>query len=109
MPKTIRELIDDARASGDWNAVADWCEAYDWPESDRIPIGEFSLWQAVRTEGHTEDRVCEAVTEARAGGATWDRIGRILNVTGQTARERYGKRIDEAEAIAAGPVTDLLL
>ena len=46
---------------------------------------------------------------ARAGGATWDRIGRILNVTGQTARERYGKRIDEAEAIAAGPVTDLLL
>lgn len=100
MPKTLRELIDDAKASGDWNAVADWCEAYDWPESDKLSIGEFALWRAVRTEGHTEERVCEAVAEARAGGATWDRIGRILNVSGQTARERYSNRIDEAEAVS---------
>ena len=100
MSKTLRELIDDAKASGDWNAVADWCEAYDWPESDKLSIGEFALWRAVRTEDHKADRVCEAVAEARAGGATWDRIGRILRVSGRTARERYGKRIDEAEAVS---------
>ena len=42
MSKTVRELINDARASGDWNAVADWCETYDWSQADEIPISESS-------------------------------------------------------------------
>ncbi len=48
MPKTVGELVDDARSSGDWSAVADWCETYDWSEADEVPTGKFDLWQAVR-------------------------------------------------------------
>ena len=100
MSKTIRELINDARASGDWNAVADWCETYDWSQAEEIPISEFALWRDVRMGGHGEDRVVEAVAAARAGGTTWDRIGKILGISGPDARQRYGAEIDEAEAVS---------
>ena len=100
MSKTIRELINDARASGDWNAVADWCETYDWSKADEIPIVEFDLWRDVRMGGHGEDRVVEAVTAARAGGTTWDRIGEILGISGPEARQRYMAEIDETEAVS---------
>ena len=100
MSKTIRELINDARASGDWNAVADWCETYDWSQADEIPISEFDLWRAVRMGGHGEDRVVGAVAAARAGGTTWDRIGEIVGISGPEARQRYGTAIDETEAVS---------
>ena len=100
MSKTIRELINDARASGDWNAVADWCETYDWSQAEEIPISEFVLWRDVRMGGHGENRVGEAVDAARAGGTTWDRIGEILGVSGPEARQRYEAEIDETEAVS---------
>ena len=100
MSKTVRELINDARASGDWNAVADWCETYDWSQAEEIPISEFALWRDVRMGGHGEDRVVEAVAAARAGGTTWDRIGKSLGISGPDARQRYGAEIDEAEAVS---------
>ena len=28
--EVLNELIEEAQASGDWNAVADWCESIDW-------------------------------------------------------------------------------
>ena len=100
MSKTIRELINDARASGDWNAVADWCETYDWSPAEEIPIGEFVLWRDVRMRGHGEGRVVEAVAAARTDGTTWDRIGEILGIAGPEARQRYGAEIDETEAVS---------
>ena len=100
MSKTIRELINDARASGDWNAVADWCETYDWSPAEEIPIGEFVLWRDVKMGGHGEGRVVEAVAAARADGTTWDRIGEILGIAGPEARQRYGAEIDEVEAVS---------
>ena len=100
MSKKIRELINDARASGDWNAVAAWCETYDWSPAEEIPIGEFVLWRDVRMGGHGEGRVVEAVAAARADGTTWDRIGEILGIAGPEARQRYGAEIDEAEAVS---------
>ena len=100
MSKKIRELINDARASGDWNAVADWCETYDWSPAEEIPIGEFVLWRDVRMGGHGEGRVVEAVAAARADGTTWDRIGEILGIAGPEARQRYGVEIDETEAVS---------
>lgn len=98
MLKTIRELVDDARSSGNWSAVADWCETYDWSEADKVPTGEFDLWRAVRMGGGREDQLVEAVASARAGGATWSRIGEILGFSGLEARQLYGAAIDEAEA-----------
>ena len=100
MPQTVREIIDDAKASGDWNAVADWFEDFDWLQAEEIPISEFVLWRDVRMGGHGEDRVVEAVAAARAGGTTWDRIGEILGTSGPEARQRYGTAIDETEAVS---------
>ena len=100
MSETIRELITDARASGDWNAVADWCETYDWSKADEVPTSEFVLWRETRMGGHGEDRVVEAVAAARAGGTTWDRIAEILGISGPEVRQRYGAEIDDAEALS---------
>ena len=100
MPQTVGELIDDAKASGDWNAVADWFENFDWSQAEEIPISEFVLWRDVRMGGHGEDRVVEAVAAARAGGTTWDRIGEILGISGPEARQLYGTAIDETEAVS---------
>lgn len=33
-----------------------------------------------------------AVERARAGGATWATVGRLLGITGEGARKRYGAR-----------------
>ena len=41
--ETLRGLLDDARSSGDWNAVADWCEAYDWSRAEEVPVGEYHV------------------------------------------------------------------
>ena len=99
MPRTIHELVNDARPSGNWGAVADWCETYDWSEADEVPIGEFDLWRAVRIGGDREDHVVEAVAAARAGGATWSRIGEILGCSGQEARQRYDEAITDATTV----------
>ena len=100
MLQTVREIIDDAKASGDWNAVADWFEDFDWSQAEEIPISEFVLWRDVRMGGHGEDQVGEAVAATRAGGTTWDRIGEILGTSGPEARQRYGAEIDEAETVS---------
>lgn len=40
--------------------------------------------------GEAETRLREAVTEARAVGVSWDELGELLRVSGETARRRYG-------------------
>ena len=96
VPQSVRELIEDAKASGDWNAVADWFEDFDWSQAKEIPISEFVLWRDLRMGG----QVGEAVAAASAGGTTWDRIGEILGISGPEARQRYGTAIDETEAVS---------
>lgn len=61
MSKTIRELIDDARASGDWDAVADWCESFDWSQAEEVPVDEYLLERAVRQRASGESQISEAV------------------------------------------------
>ena len=100
MPETLRELIDHARASGDWNAVADWCESYDWSQADEVPVEEYLLDRVVRTRVRSEDEVAEAVAAAVAGGATWDRIGHILGVAAPEAQQRFATTADRADTIS---------
>lgn len=45
---------------------------------------------AVTALGEAETRLREAVTEARAVGVSWDELGELLRVSGETARRRYG-------------------
>ena len=100
MPQTRRELIDAAKASGDWNAIADWFEDFDWSQAEEIPVGEFLLERTINARDRSEDQVAEAVSAAWATGTTWDRIGEILGLSSQEARERYGAEIEDTEAVS---------
>lgn len=55
----LRDLIEEAEASGDWIAVADWCESIDWLGFLSGPRHEMWLDLAARSE-----RVIEEPTEA---------------------------------------------
>jgi hypothetical protein len=50
----------------------------------------------------------EAVTSARAAGASWDAIGRVLAMTRQAAQQRFGRALDPDDTAGRrvlGPVT----
>ena len=65
-----------------------------------IAVGEFLLERTVRSRDSNEHQVIEAVSAARARGTTWDRIGEILGLSSQEARERYGAEIEDTEAVS---------
>ena len=77
MSKTIRELIDDARASGDWDAVADWCESFDWSQAEEVPVDEYLLERAVRQR---------AIRQRDSGESQLsEAVAAVLTVTAPTA------------------------
>ena len=106
MSETLRELIDNAEASGDWSAVADWCESFDWTQAREVPVVEFYLERAAavaasgRGASAGPQQLVEAVTAARRAGASWERIGQILGTTGREAQQRYESLTDTAAAAA---------
>lgn len=108
MSKTLRELIDSAEASGDWDAVADWCEGFDWAQAEGLPAVEFYLEvAAAAAAGATEQQsevtgaqLLEALTAARGVGVSWERIGEILGMTSRAAQQRY-EMSTEAEKVVA--------
>ena len=106
MSETIRDLIDSAEASGNWDAVADWCESFDWSQAREIPVAEFYLERAASlAAGEGVDAVgpqlVEAVTLARNAGASWECVGKILGTTGQETQRRY-EALTDTHASAAG-------
>jgi len=64
-------------------------------------------WQSTLQEAHaqhrrTADALDAAVAQARAVGASWADIGRVVGMTRQSANERWSRRID---TITAGGVS----
>lgn len=56
----------------------------------------------------TRSLLGEAVTSARAAGASWDAIGRVLGMSRQAAHQRFGRAVDQDETPGRrviGPVT----
>jgi hypothetical protein len=56
----------------------------------------------------TRSLLGEAVTSARAAGASWDAIGRVLGMSRQAAHQRFGRARDQDDAPGTrilGPVT----
>ncbi|WP_420619567.1 hypothetical protein [Candidatus Poriferisocius sp.] len=94
MPRSLRELITDAEASGNWDAVADWCETFDWSEAEEVPVAEFYLRCAAAAHPRNESQITEAVSNARADGTPWPRIAQILGITAQAAQQHYAPLID---------------
>ena len=94
MTQSLGELIANAKASGDWDAVADWCEHFDWSEGEDIPVAEFYLGCAAAARPRNESQIIEAVSAARANGTSWPRIGQILGTSPQAAQEHYCHLVD---------------
>jgi hypothetical protein len=56
----------------------------------------------------TRSLLGEAVTSARAAGASWDAIGRVLGMSRQAAHQRFGRALDQEDTNGRrvlGPVT----
>ncbi|MEP6650230.1 MAG: hypothetical protein ABJA74_10025 [Lapillicoccus sp.] len=56
----------------------------------------------------TRSLLGEAVTSARAAGASWDAIGRVLGMSRQAAQQRFGRVLDQGNVPGRrilGPVT----
>ena len=109
MSKTLRELIDSAEASGDWDAVADWCEGFNWAQAEGLPAVEFYLEvaAAAAADGATEQQsevtgaqLLEARTAARGVGVSWEWIGEILGITSRSAQQRYEMSTEAEKAVA---------
>ena len=89
MTQSLRELIAEAEANGNWDAVADWCETFDWSEGEDIPVAEFYLGCAAAVRPRDESQIIEAVSAARADGTSWTRIGQILGTSPEAAQKQY--------------------
>ena len=61
-----------------------------------------------RAGTETRSLLSEAVTSARAAGASWDAIGRVLGMSRQAAHQRFGRTHDQDDMPGTrilGPVT----
>ena len=93
MSESLRDLIGEAKLSGDWNPLTDWCEAFDWPTAAGVPTAEFYLKCVYETSPDRETKLVEAVSATRAAGTPWSRIAQILNTTPQAAQEQFAPLI----------------
>lgn len=85
MPRT-REQLEQAAA----DAVA-WLDSLDpagTPAEDPQDLRRIGL--ALVEVGAAEQKLTEAVAEARRNGRSWAEIAMVLGVSKQAARERYG-------------------
>jgi hypothetical protein len=90
MPRSIQEILDHA------DEIAARFEGYEPAEGDERPVEEYLLERAVLDRARSERQVLDAVVAARAAGASWQRIGRLLGTSGQAAQQRYGSVIESA-------------
>ena len=93
MPWTLNMILDHA------DELADRFEAFDPSEADEIPVDEYLLRRAIRTNPADEARHVEAVKAARESGMSWDRIGEILGISGSESEQWYHtatKRLDQS-------------
>lgn len=88
MPRTREQLDQAARDAEQWlddiEAGRIDVEVHDAADLRRIGL-------AVIDRDKAEKEIVAAVQAARANGWDWGRIGGVLGVTKQSARERYGK------------------
>jgi len=79
----------------------------DEAEPDREQLLEL-VDVTARAGAETKSLLGEAVSSARAAGASWDAIGRVLGMSRQAAHQRFGRSQDRADTPGQrilGPVT----
>lgn len=83
MPRTIQEILDRA------DDLSKQFEDYEPSDGDQRLIHEYLLERAVLARARSEQQLIEAVVSARAGGASWRRIGHLLGTSAKAAQQRY--------------------
>lgn len=64
------------------------------PDATRmISPAEYRLMQLASFHGTTRAQLHTAVREARAAGASWDRIGSLLDLDADEAEQRHGASV----------------
>src|SRR6478609_11342483 len=79
----------------------------DESEPDRDQLLEL-VDVTARAGTETRSLLSEAVTSARAAGASWDAIGRVLGMSRQAAHQRFGRALEQDDTPGTrilGPVT----
>ncbi len=96
MPKTTNEILAHA------DELAKQFEGYDFDPADRENVSpETRLRLAALKRADVEKELTEAVTEARAKGLSWAKVGVALGTSGQSANERYSTQTEAVSAAAA--------
>ncbi len=88
MPRSIQEILDHA------DELAKKFEDYEPAESDERPVEEYMLERAALARARSERQVADAVIAARAAGASWQKIGKLLGTSAQAAQQRYGSVVE---------------
>ena len=87
MPRTTEEIIHQAE---------ELATRFEDHEQDAEAIKDATalreLRQAFLARARAEQRVSDAVVEARADGHSWASIGAMVGTSGEAARQRYGQR-----------------
>ncbi len=91
MKWTYEEILDRS------DELADRFEAFDPDTAEEVPVAEYLLARAVRQRAKNEGQVVEAVQAALEDGTSWNRIGQILGVSSQEAKDRYGHQVEPVE------------
>lgn len=86
MPRTIDEIINQAEE------LATRFEDHE-PAAEAIKDATAlrELRQAFLARAKAEQRVSDAVLDARADGHSWASIGAMIGTSGEAARQRYGQ------------------
>ncbi|MBA2496288.1 MAG: hypothetical protein H0V33_04200 [Acidimicrobiia bacterium] len=88
MPRSIQEILDHG------DELAKRFEDYEPKPGDDCLVEEYLLKRATIARARSERQVVDAVTAARGGGMSWQRIGEILGTSAQAARQRYGAAVE---------------
>lgn len=88
MPRSIQEILDHA------DELAERFEDYEPLDGDERPLEEYLLERAALSRARSERQVADAVVAARAAGASWQKIGKLLGTSGQAAQQRYGSIVE---------------
>jgi hypothetical protein len=83
MPRSIQDILDHA------DELAQRFENLEPDQAIEIPVEEYQLQRAVVARAHTEHQLLDAVSNARAAGLSWQKIGVLLGTSAQAAQQKY--------------------
>lgn len=114
--RSLAELVNAAKASGDWDPVCFHIHNLEWPVRDGFTAAEEQLDLAVRCETSIEAptpisrrQIDEAVRCVRHDGSSWERIAELLGSSVDEAQDAYPDADDPAKfaAVVARVATEL--